>query len=95
MVLCLYFHIFVGLLNTIVRSALSKRRLCKNLISKSFLSSAICMRSSSNQFVVALYYLQIWLRNLCLRFKRSEFWLRNLQLRFKLLVAEYQHAMLR
>ena len=46
------------LLNTIVCSALFKLRLCKNLHSKTFLNTEICVRFSSNQFVVALYYFQ-------------------------------------
>ena len=51
-----YFHIFI--LNTIVCSALLKFRLCKNLHSKTCLSTEICVRFSSNQIVVALYYFQ-------------------------------------
>ena len=46
------------ILNTIISSALLKLRLCKNLYSKTFLNSEICVRFSSNQFVVALYYFQ-------------------------------------
>ena len=55
---CLYFHIFV--LNTIVCSALLKLRLCKNLHSKTFLNTEICVRFSSNQIVVTLYYFQFF-----------------------------------
>ena len=47
-------------LNTIVCSALFELLLCKNLYSKAFLNSEICVRFSSNQFVVALYYFQFF-----------------------------------
>ena len=53
-----YRTVLPSLLNTIVCSALLKLRLCKNLYSKTFLNSEICVRFSSNQFVVALYYFQ-------------------------------------
>ena len=87
MVQCVYFHIFI--LNTIVCSALLKLRLCKNLYSKTFINSEICVRFSSNQFVVALYHFQFFFSPGCgicvCALKRLEFSLRNLQLRFKLL----------
>ena len=53
---CLYFDISV--LNTIVCSALFKLRLCKNLYSKTFKDSEICLRSSSSPFAVGLYRFQ-------------------------------------
>ena len=53
-----YRTVLPSLLTTIVCSALLKLRLCKNLYSKIFLKSEICVRFSSNQLVVALYYFQ-------------------------------------
>ena len=53
-----YRTVLPSLLNTTVCSTLLKLQSCKNLYSKTFLNSKICVRFSSNQFVVALYYFQ-------------------------------------
>ena len=94
MVSCSYFHIFV--LNTIAFSALFKLRLCKNLYSKTFTNSETCLRSSSNQFVVAQYYFEFLVAEFVFAFQSIynfgyriyncalSFWLRNSRLRFKL-----------
>ena len=55
---CTYRTVLPSLFSIIVCSAHLKLRLCKNLYSKTCLNSEICVRFSSNQFVVALYYFQ-------------------------------------
>ena len=94
--LVLYFHIFI--LNTIVCSALLKLRLCKNLHSKTFLNTEICVRFSSNQSVVALKatIFNFWLRNLCLRFKTFRIFVTEFAIAlqaFKISVAKFAFAL--